>query len=77
MKRAGSVALLSEVAARFGLTVARGGAAPVQVVHVPTQQTHTEHHPINVQVGQVVTQDASSFTDWARTQGSFGAGGVS
>ena len=77
-KRAGSVALLSEVAARFGLTVARGGAAPVQVVHVPTQQTHTETHPVNLNGPiTVMAPDPSTFTDWSRTQGSFGAGGVS
>ena len=75
-KRAASTAVLGDVARRFGLSVSSGHAgSQVHIVRVPVQQSHHESHPINVTVGQVVTKDAGTFTDWASTQGSFGSGG--
>lgn len=76
-KRAGSSALLSNVASRFGMNVSRGPAGgSVHVVRVPVAETHSTTNPVNVSVGQVVTKDVSSFTDWSAQQGRFGAAGV-
>lgn len=75
-KRGRSVALLGDVAARFGMSVSRGSGSTVHVVRIPVQEHHTVTHPTHVQVGQVVTQDASSFTDWSKQQAGFGPGGV-
>lgn len=75
-KRARSVGLLGDVAARFGMHLARGTVSTVHVVRIPVQETHTTTHPVNNHIGQVVTKDADSFTDWSRQSGAFGASGV-
>jgi TP901 family phage tail tape measure protein len=72
-KRGRSMAVLADVAHRFGAQVSYGSGPP-RVVTVPVQSRHEVHAPINVE--KVVTQDAGSFTDWAAGRRSFGAEGA-